>query len=250
MANNIPQAKKAVQLQSIKNNESPNIDRINTSASDTIQMNGSDTEEEYEDDFEEYEDDFEEDKDVDEALKELKKYPVYNALENEIREPVLERTDSNCHGFSLNNKISMELPLALVQSKPQNVMIFVNGNTIQHSGRIEGSKLIHFLIGVGVVVTTIDGSTLGYEKRFRLPDEESQLLAEIKKEDLFAVEVSVDKFKTIKETLMTNNDNLTYLWGEEEDHIKWTERFKELEKLEYTEENLTELQEWLKDSDL
>ncbi len=87
----------------------------------------------------------------------------------------------NCHGYTIKGDTNTDLlPDELIEKllpespapAPATVAIFISGDSIAHSGKIEGNKLIHLLIGIGILKSEIDKTnTAGYTKRFNFPED-------------------------------------------------------------------------------
>ena len=101
--------------------------------------------------------------------------------------------NGNCHGYTLEQDVGHwadgnELLERIAPEAP--VAVFLQGNTVAHSGRLDGATLTHFLIGIGVVRSDIPlGDTAAYTRRFNLPGGRGaleQLLAETAAADAVA----------------------------------------------------------------
>jgi Domain of unknown function (DUF4157) len=90
-----------------------------------------------------------------------------------------EEGGSNCHGYTVTGNIGSSIMgsdlLGRLGDNSDGVMIFVKDGTIWHSGRFDGTILTHFLIGVGIVRSTIGESLAGYDNRFILPAQQQEL---------------------------------------------------------------------------
>lgn len=86
---------------------------------------------------------------------------------------------TNCHGYTIHQAVdNWAYPDGLLAEigDDDNVAVFVNGNAIGHSGRYAGGTLTHFLIGVGIVRSTIGlNDTAGYDARYNLPGDRAAL---------------------------------------------------------------------------
>lgn len=84
---------------------------------------------------------------------------------------------SNCHGYTFYEDTAHFIEASEFTDKysgspSKNVAVFLRGNDIAHSGIIEGTYLRHLLIGIGIIKTQIGpADTLGYDKRFNLPED-------------------------------------------------------------------------------
>ena len=84
---------------------------------------------------------------------------------------------SNCHGYTFYEDTAHFIEASefideYSESSSKNVVVFLRGNDIAHSGIIEGTHLRHLLIGIGIIRTQIGPTdTLGYDKRFNLPED-------------------------------------------------------------------------------
>lgn len=86
--------------------------------------------------------------------------------------------DSNCHGYTVNGKVGnfIDHYNLLEQIGPnEGIAVFVKNDQIAHSGRLNGQTLTHLLIGVGILESTINDSTMGYEARYDLPKQRNEL---------------------------------------------------------------------------
>jgi hypothetical protein len=86
---------------------------------------------------------------------------------------------SNCHGYTIHQVVDRStdgggLMAGIGAQDP--VAVFVRNGQIAHSGRYQGNQLTHFLIGIGVVRSTLEpADTAGYDARFNLPGDRQGL---------------------------------------------------------------------------
>ncbi|HBB35939.1 MAG TPA: hypothetical protein DDZ80_02440 [Cyanobacteria bacterium UBA8803] len=88
-------------------------------------------------------------------------------------------SNTNCHGYTIHGEVGhFERASGLLPgiSADANVAVFTSTNEIWHSGRYENNQLRHFLIGVGIVESTLNlTDTAGYHARYNLPDQRRAL---------------------------------------------------------------------------
>lgn len=116
---------------------------------------------------------------------------AFAALPYSINTPYGDNpNETNCHGYTVNqavdNWIHGEDFLDQI-GQTNNVAVFIRDGQIAHSGRYDGNKLTHFLIGIGVVESTIATDGLaGYDARYNLTDDREAL-------DAYLQQVGIDK---------------------------------------------------------
>jgi hypothetical protein len=101
---------------------------------------------------------------------------------SEIKIPYGNDPEStNCHGYTINQALDKwidgdQLSSKIPADSATKIAVFVKNGKVAHSGTYDGNKLTHFLIGVGVVESTIalDGLA-GYDNRYNLPDDREAL---------------------------------------------------------------------------
>jgi hypothetical protein len=81
--------------------------------------------------------------------------------------------NNNCHGYTFNGTISSvgdEAFIGTYGEGTQHVRVFLMDKKIAHSGRIDGSNLLHFLKGVGIIRSPLGAVKLDHcDRQFDLP---------------------------------------------------------------------------------
>jgi len=87
--------------------------------------------------------------------------------------------ETNCHGYTINQEVDHwvygDQLLAGIGAEAS-VAVFIRNDQIAHSGRYNGDQFTHFLIGVGIVRSTLAlANTAGYDARYNLPGDREAL---------------------------------------------------------------------------
>ena len=117
--------------------------------------------------------------------------------------------DSNCHGYTLSQDVgkiaSPEEVIAQATTLVGNVMVFVTNGKIYHSGLFSEGILLHFLIGIGVLKSTIDDDLMGYDSKYLIPEDLDDLKTVVGYQEVTANEKS---FFNLWDAV----DETTYYW--------------------------------------
>lgn len=102
--------------------------------------------------------------------------------------------NANCHGHTMHPGKLAWVDGSIMEEAVKSghvtakCCLFYRGDDLAHSGIIDGGKLVHRLIHVGVLVSEIGGSTCGYSRRFDLPEDGEALATFIEARDGAAAE--------------------------------------------------------------
>ncbi|MRI33899.1 hypothetical protein EOPP23_12965 [Endozoicomonas sp. OPT23] len=86
---------------------------------------------------------------------------------------------TNCHGFTLHKELSASTgagELLLDAGKDDKIAIFTDSGLITHSGLYNESGLLHYVMGVGVILSEVsENDSFDYDQRFNLPEDRNNL---------------------------------------------------------------------------
>lgn len=197
--------------------------------------------------------------------------PAINAVPHifmELVDPELA-TNRNCHGYTIHGDTTHEegedALLAQFEGKGP-IRVFVRDGRIAHSGRIIGGRLIHYVIGIGLLSSETSPETLmGYTASYTLPEQEDALRIAVNKPkpttlQLFAEQKIVAKMNIEERISYYQYDADDYDPDDTEvevDEVKkeayetmqdWKRRLVALDTMEYSPQNMETLHKWNADT--